>query len=165
MTVKLSLAPFAKAMAMFNGLNAHTEVIKDYELDATGDDRWSGVAVVQLRAVQVPRISGTGEYVPEVQIVAIELGEGAHGRLLQQLYDEIYAERGKGGTLLDPEMIGGTPDPYENPDTAPARHDGRSVRTVDIPDGMEGRDPHHTNLRGARAEAERRWSSADGDAS
>lgn len=165
MTVKISGA-FPKNMLAYNGLEEHRDAIVETEMSG---DEWTGYAVCRLSVKQVARIGGTGEMVPTVQIVHIELMEGAYASDAKRMLLDTFKSRATDGVVdpleddsdflrhgtglvtsrepFDPgdphRNDGPDPDPYENPDEAPERHHGKPVERVEFPAGdepMAGRD-------------------------
>lgn len=97
MTVKISGA-FAKDLLAFNGLEEHRDTIVETEMSG---DEWTGYAVCRLSVKQVARLGGTGEMVPTVQIVRIELMAGAYESDAKRMLTDTFKGRATNG-VVDP---------------------------------------------------------------
>lgn len=141
-TIKIS-ASFPKAVEFLNGLIPYAGEINEAELNADDGDYWTGVAVVELQAVQAGRISITGEPAPEVRISRIELMRDGREVVARKLLDDAYENRTRAGGLLDPELLDDSVEPT-------------SVKPM-----PQNRDVHQNTLRTAAARAARVWANGD----
>ena len=108
MTVKLT-GTFSKEMLAYNGLEQHRDIIVETEM---GGEEWEGYAVCRLSVKQVARIGGTGEMVPTVQVVHIEVMEGARVEPARRALLDTFKERATDGVV----------DPVESDDSDFLRH-------------------------------------------
>lgn len=155
--MKITVSKFPQEREDDNGLEVHRPDIE--AMGRPGSSKsWDGYAVVKLSTKEANWIAASGEVVPHIEIVAIEVMEGSRAGLVRQLMAETFDERMKEGTVLDPALTDDESDeapslaraarrrakhsdvdPFENPDEAPERLGGRDVHRVELPD--EGADP------------------------